>query len=50
MWLPLWGLLLIALPVLASLKFYLGYPLRALVSTLAAAMERLRLSPLTTAF
>jgi exosortase len=34
----LWGLLLLALPVTASLDFYLGYPLRALVGTATAAL------------
>lgn len=34
----LWGLLLLALPVLASLQFYLGFPMRALVARLAAPM------------
>ncbi len=38
----LWGLLLLALPVVASLQFYLGYPLRVLVGTLAAALLQLQ--------
>jgi exosortase/archaeosortase family protein len=33
-----WGLLLLALPVIASLQFYLGFPMRALVARLAAPM------------
>lgn len=37
----LWGLLVLSLPVIASLQFYLGFPLRALVATLAAPMLRL---------
>jgi exosortase len=35
------GLLLLSLPLLASLQFYLGYPLRALVAMPAAALLRL---------
>lgn len=35
------GLLLLSLPLLASLQFYLGYPLRALVAAPAAALLRL---------
>ena len=35
------GLLLLSLPLLASLQFYLGYPLRALVAVPAAALLRL---------
>lgn len=31
--LPLWGLLLLSLPLIASLNFYLGYPLRVLTGT-----------------
>ncbi len=33
-----WGLLLLALPVVASLQFYLGFPMRAVVARLAAPM------------
>lgn len=33
-----WGLLLLALPVLASLQFYLGYPLRVVVGEIAALL------------
>jgi len=33
-----WGLLLLALPVVASLQFYLGFPMRAVVAKLAAPM------------
>ena len=36
--LGVWGLLLLALPVVASLQFYLGFPMRALVAKLAAPM------------
>ncbi|MCI0530251.1 MAG: exosortase/archaeosortase family protein [Nitrospira sp.] len=36
-----WGLLLLSLPVMPSLQFYLGYPLRALVATLAAPLLQL---------
>jgi exosortase/archaeosortase family protein len=36
--LGLWGLLLLALPVMASLQFYLGFPMRAVVASLAAPM------------
>ncbi|MGH9937029.1 MAG: archaeosortase/exosortase family protein [Blastocatellia bacterium] len=39
--LGVWGLLLLALPVAASLQFYLGFPMRALVAELAAPMLRL---------
>ena len=35
------GLLLLSLPLLASLQFYLGYPLRALVAVPAEALLRL---------
>ncbi len=35
------GLLVLSLPVIASLQFYLGFPLRALVAALAAPMLRL---------
>ncbi|MGH9851011.1 MAG: archaeosortase/exosortase family protein, partial [Blastocatellia bacterium] len=35
------GLLVLSLPVIASLQFYLGFPLRALVAELAAPMLRL---------
>src|SRR5262249_38646361 len=37
----LWGLLLLTLPVIASLQFYLGFPMRALVAGLAAPMLRI---------
>lgn len=33
-----WGLLLLALPVVASLQFYLGYPLRVVVGEIAALL------------
>jgi exosortase/archaeosortase family protein len=36
--LGVWGLLLLALPVVASLQFYLGFPMRAVVARLAAPM------------
>ena len=36
--LAVWGLLLLALPVVASLQFYLGFPMRAVVARLAAPM------------
>jgi len=36
--LGVWGLLLLALPVVASLQFYLGFPMRAVVAKLAAPM------------
>jgi len=39
--LGVWGLLLLALPVAASLQFYLGFPMRAVVAELAAPMLRL---------
>ncbi|MGE0128744.1 MAG: archaeosortase/exosortase family protein [Blastocatellales bacterium] len=39
--LGIWGLLVLSLPVIASLQFYLGFPLRALVAKLAAPMLRL---------
>jgi exosortase len=35
--LPLWALLLLALPVVSSLQFYLGYPLRAFTAWASAA-------------
>ena len=38
--LSLWGLLLLALPVIPSLQFFAGYPLRALVAQLAAPLLR----------
>lgn len=38
MQLSLWGLWLLALPVIASLNFYLGYPLRVVVGTAAQAL------------
>jgi exosortase/archaeosortase family protein len=34
----IWGLLLLALPAVASLQFYLGFPMRAVVAMLAAPM------------
>ena len=37
----IWALLLLSLPVLDSLQFFAGYPLRTLVATLAAALLRL---------
>ncbi len=37
----IWGLLLLSLPVMDSLQFFTGYPLRALVAMLAAALLRL---------
>ena len=37
---PLTALLLLALPLIASLQFYLGYPLRALTAQLAAPLLR----------
>jgi len=40
MHLALWGLLLLALPVIPSLQFYLGFPLRALVAALSAPLLR----------
>lgn len=36
--LGVWGLLLLALPVIASLQFYLGFPMRTIVAKLAAPM------------
>src|SRR5262245_63492099 len=36
--LGVWGLLLLSLPVVASLQFYLGFPMRAVVARLAAPM------------
>jgi exosortase/archaeosortase family protein len=39
--LGVWGLLLLALPVVASLQFYLGFPMRAVVARLAAPMLQL---------
>jgi exosortase/archaeosortase family protein len=36
--LPLWGLLLLALPLMPSLNFYLGYPLRVGVGAVASAL------------
>lgn len=35
--LPLWAMLLLALPVVSSLQFYLGYPLRAFTAWASAA-------------
>lgn len=37
----IWGLLLLALPVMESLQFYVGYPLRTIVSMLASGLLRL---------
>lgn len=37
----LWGLLWLSLPLLASLQFYLGYPLRMLTAMLAAPLLQL---------
>src|SRR5262249_661036 len=39
--LGVWGLLLLALPVVASLQFYLGFPMRAVVAAMAAPMLQL---------
>ncbi len=39
--LGVWGLCLLTLPLSASLHFYLGYPLRALVTVLAAGSLRM---------
>jgi len=39
--LGVWGLLLLALPVVASLQFYLGFPMRAVVAAIAAPMLQL---------
>jgi len=36
----LWGLMLLALPVIATMQFYLGYPLRVAVGAVAAALLR----------
>lgn len=36
--LPLWGLLLLSLPLIASLNFYLGYPLRVFTGTATAML------------
>jgi exosortase len=38
--LPLWAMLVLSLPVVASLQFYLGYPLRALTAWCSAALLR----------
>src|SRR5262245_48765870 len=38
MHLGVWGLLLLSLPVVASLQFYIGFPMRAIVARLAAPM------------
>ena len=37
----MWGLLLLSLPLVASLQFYLGYPLRALAGQLTAPLLNL---------
>src|SRR5215475_5693002 len=39
--LGVWGLLLLALPVVASLQFYLGFPMRAVVAELTAPILQL---------
>jgi len=39
--LRLWGLLLLALPLVPTLNFYLGYPLRVLVGDVASALLQL---------
>ena len=39
--LPTWGLVLLSLPVVASLQFYAGFPLRILCSDAAAVLLRL---------
>jgi exosortase len=36
--LPIWAMLVLALPVLSSLQFYLGYPLRALTAWASAGV------------
>ncbi|MCP4702125.1 MAG: exosortase/archaeosortase family protein [Gammaproteobacteria bacterium] len=36
-----WGLLLLSLPLIPSLQFYLGYPLRLIVASVAAPLIRL---------
>lgn len=36
-----WGLLLLSLPIVSSLQFYLGYPLRVLTGTLATYLLQL---------
>ena len=36
--LALWGLLLLSLPLIASLNFYLGYPLRVIAGVVTAAL------------
>jgi exosortase len=38
---PLWGLLLLSLPVVASLQFYLGYPLRMASAAISAVLLQL---------
>lgn len=38
----LWGLLLLSLPLFASLQFYCGYPLRYLVATASSALLHLQ--------
>jgi exosortase/archaeosortase family protein len=37
----LWGLAMLSLPLIASLQFYLGYPLRVLVGSIAVPMLRM---------
>ena len=39
--LPLWGLLLLSLPVVSSLQFYLGYPLRSLTAQASSGLLNL---------
>ncbi len=39
--LAVWGLLMLALPAMASLQFFVGYPLRVVVAQLAALQLRL---------
>ena len=39
--LPMWGLLILSLPVIPSLQFYLGYPLRVCSGSIAAPLLQL---------
>jgi exosortase/archaeosortase family protein len=39
--LGIWGILLLALPIIPTLQFYLGYPLRLLIASVAAPLIRL---------
>jgi exosortase len=39
--LPLWGLLLLSLPVVSSLQFYLGYPLRSFTARASSGLLNL---------